>query len=74
MGEWGKCIRLKWPNDLYAVVGDADGEGAMKKIGGILVNTSFRAGKVEMVVGEWLGPCCLRMVGCTDELTLFRFG
>jgi biotin--protein ligase len=53
MGEWGKCVRLKWPNDLYAVVRDGEWDAGIKKIGGILVNTSFGAGKVEIVVGEW---------------------
>jgi biotin--protein ligase len=47
LGTWGKSVRLKWPNDLYAVVGD----GEKRKLGGILVNTNFTGGKVEMVLG-----------------------
>ncbi|EJF61872.1 hypothetical protein DICSQDRAFT_136396 [Dichomitus squalens LYAD-421 SS1] len=45
--EAGSRVRIKWPNDLYAITPD----GERKKIGGILVNTSFGAGKVELVVG-----------------------
>ncbi|KAF7329723.1 BPL/LPL catalytic domain-containing protein [Mycena kentingensis (nom. inval.)] len=42
-------VQLKWPNDIYA----ATDEGP-KKIGGILVNTSFGGGKVEIVIGSGL--------------------
>ncbi|KAI0671227.1 hypothetical protein C8Q78DRAFT_991804 [Trametes maxima] len=37
-----------WPNDIYAGM---PGSGEQRKIGGILVNTSFGAGHVELVVG-----------------------
>lgn len=50
LGARGKAIRLKWPNDLYAVYGP--GERERKKIGGILVNTSFTGGKIDIVVGK----------------------
>ncbi|KAH9937786.1 class II aaRS and biotin synthetase [Epithele typhae] len=43
----GDAVRIKWPNDIYAITQD----GERKKIGGILVNTSFGQGKVEIVVG-----------------------
>jgi len=46
LGSVGDSVRLKWPNDLYAVV-----EGNKKKIGGILVNTNFSGGKVEVIIG-----------------------
>ncbi|KAG6907495.1 hypothetical protein DXG01_008690 [Tephrocybe rancida] len=46
LGKWGKQVRLKWPNDIYAVV-----DGERKKVGGILVNTNFSGGKVDIVVG-----------------------
>jgi len=45
----GEQVRLKWPNDIYAVVGE--GKEDQRKIGGILVNTSFSGGKVDIVVG-----------------------
>ena len=49
LGKWGECVRLKWPNDLYVLV-----EGENKKIGGILVNTSFSNGKAEVVIGWFI--------------------
>ncbi|KAJ7130280.1 biotin-ligase [Mycena epipterygia] len=52
LGEAASPVRLKWPNDIYAVLGD--GEGSKKKIGGILVNTSFSGGKVDIVIGSGL--------------------
>ncbi|KAJ6590965.1 biotin-ligase [Mycena vulgaris] len=52
LGEAAAPVRLKWPNDIYAVVGD--GDESRKKIGGILVNTSFSDGKVDIVIGSGL--------------------
>ena len=46
--EAGARVRIKWPNDIYAITRD----GERKKIGGILVNTSFGAGKAEIIIGE----------------------
>ncbi|KAM5531359.1 hypothetical protein V8D89_014952, partial [Ganoderma adspersum] len=45
--EAGSRVRIKWPNDIYGITHD----GERKKLGGILVNTSFGAGKVEVVIG-----------------------
>ncbi|TFY54489.1 hypothetical protein EVJ58_g8836 [Rhodofomes roseus] len=50
LGKEGKRVRLKWPNDVYVVTSD----GEKKKIGGILVNTSFSGGKVDIVIGSGL--------------------
>jgi len=50
LGEEGKRARLKWPNDVYVVTNT----GEKRKIGGILVNTSFSGGKVEIVIGSGL--------------------
>ncbi|KAI0357840.1 class II aaRS and biotin synthetase [Trametes cingulata] len=48
----GARVRIKWPNDVYAEFpGTERGEKSVKKIGGILVNTSFGAGKIELVIG-----------------------
>lgn len=48
--ELGQRVRIKWPNDLYLDLG----EGELKKIGGILVNTNFAPrSKVDVVIGEW---------------------
>ncbi|KAI0768248.1 hypothetical protein BD413DRAFT_633936 [Trametes elegans] len=48
----GARVRIKWPNDIYA---ELTGTGERRKIGGILVNTSFGAGRVELVVGSCAG-------------------
>lgn len=50
LGNLGEKVRLKWPNDLYAIIGPDDAD--RKKIGGILVNTSFTGNQVEIVIGE----------------------
>ena len=47
LGPFGDRVRLKWPNDIYALVEN----GAPKKIGGILVNTSFMGGSVDVIIG-----------------------
>ena len=52
LGVWGKDVRLKWPNDLYAVL--ADETDGRKKVGGILVNTNFRGDIVDIVIGMCL--------------------
>jgi biotin--protein ligase len=48
MGKWGRIIRLKWPNDIYAV---GEGESGRVKIGGILVNSSFGDGNCSITIG-----------------------
>lgn len=45
----GVC--LKWPNDIYADVGEGEGMERYKKIGGILVNSSFSNGTFNLVIG-----------------------
>ena len=52
LGKWEKGVRLKWPNDIYVLLGDGDGD--RKKVGGILVNTSFQGGVVDVVIGNLL--------------------
>lgn len=42
-------LRLKWPNDLYADMGQEQG---LKKIGGILVNSFFAGGDFTVIIGE----------------------
>lgn len=46
----GSRVRIKWPNDVYALVGPR-GMEEKKKVGGILVNTNFGAGGVDVVIG-----------------------
>lgn len=57
LGTYGENVRLKWPNDLYAVVGDEK-----KKIGGILVNTSFTGGKAEIIIGSLIDFPCMFLI------------
>lgn len=52
LGKLGQKVRLKWPNDIYLIIGDGDTD--RKKIGGILVNTNITGNKVEIVIGEIL--------------------
>ncbi|UZJ54270.1 hypothetical protein CBS101457_003590 [Exobasidium rhododendri] len=59
----GEKIRIKWPNDVYAEVSDADEqEGERKgtfafrgkryaKMAGVLVNSQFAGGRISLVVG-----------------------
>jgi biotin---protein ligase len=44
----GRVI-LKWPNDVYVELPG----GEKKKVGGILVNTSFSNGNMDIVVGRY---------------------
>ncbi|KAF9224756.1 class II aaRS and biotin synthetase [Gyrodon lividus] len=51
--QWAKKVKLKWPNDIY---GEFPGEetwkkSELKKLGGILVNTSFRGGVADVIIG-----------------------
>jgi biotin---protein ligase len=49
LGVHAEHVKLKWPNDIYAFIGDEK-----KKIGGILVNASFMDGKIDIVIGMFL--------------------
>lgn len=53
LGARGDQVRLKWPNDIYVDVGEK------KKIGGILVNTSFEGGTVNIVIGMLASLACM---------------
>lgn len=57
LGAAGEKVRLKWPNDIYAVLDTFDEFGRkngqeLKKLGGILVTTNFSKNEVDIVVGE----------------------
>jgi hypothetical protein len=43
-------VHLKWPNDLYANLGADQG---LKKIGGILVNSTFAGGDFTVIIGDF---------------------
>ncbi|KAF7969661.1 hypothetical protein HWV62_26706 [Athelia sp. TMB] len=51
LGDVGTQVRLKWPNDIYAVLGDEKDMKSMKKIGGILVNTRSCGNETEIIIG-----------------------
>ena len=63
LGKHGSSIRLKWPNDVYALDGNE-----RKKIGGILVNTSFSGGKVDIIIGECTQLEIVRVVWGLTEM------
>lgn len=51
--EHGGRVRLKWPNDIYAVPSGQQGDiTEMKKIGGILVSTNFAGDSVDVIIGS----------------------
>lgn len=58
-------LRLKWPNDIYAEVdeevenddGRKENAKVLKKVGGVLVNSSFLKGEFLLVTGNCsVGP------------------
>ncbi len=54
--DHGARVKLKWPNDVYV---ELHGGDTKKKVGGILVNTSFSGGNMDVVVGACLPPLFL---------------
>jgi len=46
----GADVRLKWPNDVVLVGTDGSGRRTLRKLAGILVETSMAGGKVEAVI------------------------
>lgn len=57
LGTAGEKVRLKWPNDVYAVLDTFDEFGRkngreLKKLGGILVTTNISGGEIDIVIGE----------------------
>ena len=49
----GGRVRVKWPNDIYAVESDSEEVNTenAKKIGGVLVSASFTGKSVDVVIG-----------------------
>lgn len=50
----GRRVRLKWPNDIYAVIGsdlEETNTENVRKIGGVLVSASFIGNNVDIVIG-----------------------
>ncbi|KAH9063260.1 class II aaRS and biotin synthetase [Lactarius vividus] len=46
--DHGTRVKLKWPNDVYV---ELPGGDTKKKVGGILVNTSFSGGNMDVIIG-----------------------
>ncbi|KAH8101771.1 class II aaRS and biotin synthetase [Cristinia sonorae] len=65
LGPFGERVRIKWPNDLY-VVTDA---GEKRKIGGILVHSSFQGGVTTIVIG-----CGLNVLNVPPIASLAQLG
>ncbi|GAA5983055.1 hypothetical protein JCM11641_004710 [Rhodosporidiobolus odoratus] len=62
----GVC--LKWPNDIYADVGEGEGMERYKKIGGILVNSSFSDDQFNLVIGCGINTSNPRPTTSVNEL------
>ncbi|KAG2147398.1 class II aaRS and biotin synthetase [Suillus bovinus] len=60
--EWAHKVRLKWPNDIYGLfpssqnspISDSKSKPEPRKIGGVLINTSFGGGVADIVIGSGL--------------------
>ncbi|KAG1805789.1 uncharacterized protein BJ212DRAFT_1283265 [Suillus subaureus] len=60
--EWAHKVRLKWPNDIYGLfpssqdspTSNSKSTPEPRKMGGILVNTSFGGGVADIVIGSGL--------------------
>ena len=58
-------IRLKWPNDIYADLGaDKPRTERYKKLGGILVNSSWAGNEFTLVIGAPIRLTCADRSGC----------
>jgi len=51
LGSYGEAVQIKWPNDIYAVVGEGE-RRERKKIGGVLVNTGIINKDSQIVIGQ----------------------
>ncbi|KAH8928383.1 class II aaRS and biotin synthetase, partial [Atractiella rhizophila] len=64
-------IRLKWPNDVYVEMDDGRGE-RWKKIGGILVNSTFINNVFQIVVGCGINTSNPRPTTSINELIEYQ--
>jgi len=56
-------VRIKWPNDVYALVKGEGGKIEKVKIGGILVNSNYSNGKFRVMAGEYSTSFWFRSLG-----------
>ncbi len=54
MGPTGEQVRLKWPNDIYALESGDRVERCLSKLGGVLVNTNVSGNEADIVLGMQL--------------------
>ncbi|KAK4703255.1 biotin---protein ligase, partial [Phenoliferia sp. Uapishka_3] len=66
-GYEGVAVKLKWPNDIYGDVGEK-GRPELKKIGGILVNSSYAGEDFTLVVGCGVNTSNPRPTTSVNEL------
>lgn len=57
--QWAHKVRLKWPNDIYGLFpwDKPASKVEPRKLGGILVNTSFGGGVADVVIGTCVPLC-----------------
>jgi len=51
LGSYGEAVKIKWPNDIYAVIREGE-RVELKKLGGVLVNTGMIDKDSQIVIGE----------------------
>ena len=50
LGAYGEAVKIKWPNDIYAILDNGERK-ELKKIGGVLVNTGIINKDSQIVIG-----------------------
>jgi len=59
LGSYGEAVKIKWPNDIYADLGEG-GRRKFEKIGGVLVNTGILNKNSQIVIGKSGDVTCPR--------------
>ncbi|KAG2049086.1 class II aaRS and biotin synthetase [Suillus hirtellus] len=75
--EWAHKVRLKWPNDIYGLFPSSQHSPASnskstpepRKIGGVLINTSFGGGVADVVIGSGLNVLNAPPIASLAQLT-----
>ena len=60
LGSYGEAIKIKWPNEIYAVLDEGE-HRELKKIGGLLVNTGITDKDSQIVIS---GPLATAVFAC----------
>lgn len=64
----GLPVFIKWPNDVYAKLPAADGQTELKKLGGLLVNSTFSGNEFLLVFGQGLNVANARPSSCLNAV------